>query len=107
MRGIHMAYSIGNSQLRPMALRTPLVAKFVNLIAVLCLPNRRCCFCFLMVDDGDSDTWEEALPMVDDVDEGVVAEVIVVVVLIDNFFVVVAAAAVDANIDDVWISNSD
>lgn len=128
INGTHMAHNNGKSQLKPIALFTPLllVAKFANLIAAFCFDewNFRC-FCCLIVDEPELESSVE-VPVVEDSDDGVVvAVVIVVVVLIDIFFIddnallwaadavaaVTAAGVVDdcgCNcIDDVVVKSAD
>lgn len=120
INGTHMAHNNGKSQLKPIALFTPLllVAKFANLIAVFCFDewNFRC-FCCLIVDDPELESSVE-VPVVEHSDDGVVVAVVtVVVVLIDIFFIDAlqwAAAVVDVVddcgcncIDDVVVKSAD
>lgn len=102
--GMHIAHSIGSSQLRQMALFTPRLVddKFGNFIAAFC--------CFLIEFDGEW-LWSDAsVPVWELSDDGVV--VVVVLVLIDAFFTDALRASfncfeADTYIADVSISNSD
>lgn len=104
--GMHMAQSIGSSQLRQIALFTPRLVddRFGNVITVFSW--------FLIEFDGER-LWSDAsVTVVCELSVDGVVVVVVVLVLIDVFFnddfrVPFESLAVDVKIADVSISNSD